>query len=453
MKRKPIFLTDLLLLRDLFAQQHQLIIVDPLHRLVGSYNSSVTVLEKLPDSDYSGSFVTEVEDFNQLKIYVKGNSALSFIEMTYINNLDGTIRWFFPSTDRAAGHLSLYNADSVKARVYKWVSRVATQFGHARLLASGTILLQQNLFNQVKKDNDITPEEEMSFFTGTRGATRKVVVEIHNKQNTVAFLKIPVSPISEELVNTENEMLKELNKYDFTTLSLPKISKKIHGHARLSNIKPGITIPADKITTIHVRALAELYALSHERKAICDSTAWETISANMEWLKRDLLFTNGLDSLATINLIKLLRKLYNSFSAGESVSLSVSHGDFTPWNMYCDEQRLYVYDWEMSRNGIPMFFDLFHFTYQSSILQHGGNYATVRKHINFWKELPIVYQMLQKYKIDLVLHEKLYLLFTVSYYLRQYINESELLPQSHWMVKAWTDAITDQLATVSNSKY
>jgi hypothetical protein len=453
MNRNPIYLTDLLLLRDLFAKHHTLLIIDPLHRLQGECSGDIIVQDKLDDKNYSKSFIADLTDINQLSFYLNNNAAISFAEMAYINNPDGTIRWFFPLKRGVPGHLSLYNSVSLKAKIYKWVSKVAGQLGQSRLLASGIIRMQQNLLDQVKTVNDITPEEDISFFTGTRGATRKVVMEIHNKQSTVAFVKIPITPVSEELVKTETEMLKELNKYDFTTLSLPKVSKKIDGHARLSNVKPGITIPADRITAIHVKALAELYALSHERKAISDSTAWETISANMEWLKRDLLFTNGLDSKSTGHLIKLLRKLYNTFSAGESISLSVSHGDFTPWNMYCDEQRLYVYDWEMSRNGIPMFFDLFHFTYQSTILQQRKDYSTVKSSINLWKQQPLVQQMLQKYKINLALHEKLYLLFTVSYYLRQYLNEKELLQQSHWMIKAWTEAITDQLETVSNTSH
>ncbi|HOS48176.1 MAG TPA: phosphotransferase [Bacteroidia bacterium] len=453
MNRNPIYLTDLLLLRDLFAKHHTLLIIDPLHRLIGECTGDAVVLEKRPEAGFDEAFVAELNDIHQLSFYLKNNTAISFSEMAYINNPDGTIRWFFPLTKGVPGHLSLYNSVSLKAKIYKWVSTVAGRLGQTRLLASGIIRMQQNLLDQVKTVNDITPEEDISFFTGTRGATRKVVMEIHNKETTVAFVKIPVTPVSEELVKTETEMLKELNKYDFTTLSLPKVSRKIDGHARLSNVKPGITIPADRITAIHIKALAELYALSHERKAISDSTAWETISANMEWLKRDLLFTNGLDSKSTGNLVKLLRKLYNTFSAGESISLSVSHGDFTPWNMYCDEQRLYVYDWEMSRNGIPMFFDLFHFTYQSTILQQRKDYSTVKSSINLWKQQPLVQQMLQKYKINLALHEKLYLLFTVSYYLRQYLNEKELLQQSHWMIKAWTEAITDQLETVSNTSH
>jgi aminoglycoside phosphotransferase (APT) family kinase protein len=106
----------------------------------------------------------------------------------------------------------------------------------------------------------------------------------------------------------------------------------------------------------------------------------------MDFLTKELVFINELDKESTRHLVQLLKKLFQVVPVGESVPVSVSHGDFTPWNMYCDEQRLYVYDWEMARNGMPMLFDLFHFTYQSLILQQRKGYAEVKDTINQWTD-------------------------------------------------------------------
>ena len=175
-----------------------------------------------------------------------------------------------------------------------------------------------------------------------------------------AFIKIPLTETAEKLVKNEMDMVKSLNKFDFTTLSLPKISKHINGHARLSDVKPAFTISADKIAAIHASAVGELYALSHERKAITETEAWSVINGNVHYLFNELEYRNNLDPSKMDALVKGLKQLYSTISLGEAIPVSVSHGDFTPWNMYCDDQRLYVYDWEMARNGIPMLFDLFH---------------------------------------------------------------------------------------------
>ena len=224
--------------------------------------------------------------------------------------------------------------------------------------------------------------------------------------------------------------------------------KHINGHARLSNIKPAFTISADKIAAIHASAVGELYALSHERKAITETESWNVINGNVNYLFQELEYKNNLDPSKIDSLVKGLKQLYSTISLGESIPVSVSHGDFTPWNMYCDDQRLYVYDWEMARNGIPMLFDLFHFSYQSVILQHQKSYKEVKANINLWLKQPIVMHMIQKYRINVQLHHALYLLFNVSFYLRQYLNEKEPLMQSEWMMNAWILAIEDCLTTV-----
>lgn len=448
MPRNPIFLSDLCLLRDLFAPTLRLVVIDPHERLTGIIHNNFDFINQ-----YNGSQEVFFADlsYDHLDGIVIGTDLNDSISpFAFINNPDGTMRWIFPTESSSTAYLSFYNAASLKAKLYTVMTRMAGHLGMGKSLASGILLVQQKLVNQVKQHCNVSNSEDISIFTGTRGETRKVVLEIHQGNQTSGFVKIPITEISSALVTNEIEMLKELNKYDFTTLSLPTVSKKIQGHARISNVKPSIIISADRIRAIHIRAMADLFAISHDRKAVESSNAWKTIQDNLEWLKRDLILSNGLDPKKINSLIKLLRKLYNAIPTSEKISLSISHGDFTPWNMYCNEQRLFVYDWEMAKNGIPMFFDLFHFTYQSCILQQRKNYTTVYESINLWKQQPLVQQLIQKYSINLGLHEQLYLLFTASHYVRQYIGEKELLIQSHWMVDAWTQAIEHSLESTKN---
>ena len=371
----------------------------------------------------------------------------------FINNADGTIRWFYNSNCKEAMHLSLYNSNSIKSKIYVSVSRIVWKLGQGNLLSSGRFEMQQLLVDEVKAKYGIEAHETCSFFTGTRGATRKVVVDVQSQDGSCAFIKIPLTETAEKLVKNEIDMVKSLNKFDFTSLSLPKISKHINGHARLSNVKPAITISADRIAAIHASAIGELYALSHDRRAITDTESWNVINGNVHYLFNELEYKNNLDRRKIDTLVKGLKQLYSTISLGESIPVSVSHVEFTLGNMYCDDQRLYVYDWEMARNGIPMLFDLFHFSYQSVVLQQQKSYKEVKVNINIWLIQPIVMHMIQKYRINVQLHHALYLLFNVSFYLRQYLNEKEPLMQSEWMMDAWILAIEDCLTTVKvNSK-
>jgi hypothetical protein len=444
MKARSIGQADLLLLRDFLMPGSECCIEEAKAK---KKNFTVSYYKVIPH-DFGGLIFKSKK--GQLTIRSTESVDARLIRFDYINNPDGTMRWIFPVDGSPEPHLALYNSNTRKAGIYRKLTRLVWKAGGSGLLSSGTLWLQQNLLETVKKQYGIRPDETFSLFTGTRGATRKIVISVYHGGQVKGFIKVPLTPLAFEGVENENEMVKELGKYDLTTLSLPRISQRINGHARLSNIRPAVCIPAERITAIHIRALAELYALSHERRAIADTAAWESITNNMEWLSRELVCINELNHNQVKTLISLLRRVYGEVNAGESVAVSVSHGDFTPWNMYCDEQRLYVYDWEMARNGIPMCFDLFHFSYQSTILQQQKDYTHVTQAINLWTRQALTQQLVKKYKINLQLHHTLYLLFTVSHYLRRYLCEKELLMQSQWMMDAWTLAMNDCLFQIQN---
>lgn len=450
MKTPKLHFTDLLLLRDFFAPDQELFLIDPLKRISGNLDFLLnTNMDK--SARQNGETCIAEAKASGFDLYLSTANNCQWVSFEYICNPDGSIRWFYPSGAKSAGHLELYNSAGLKAKLYKSITRLAWRTGCAKLLASGTFRVQQILFETVQKYYGIRADEVTSFFTGTRGITRKMVMEIHHQNKSTGFIKAGFTTEAKRLIENEYAMVNALNKYDFTILSIPKVSGRINGHARLSNIKPAFIIPAERITAIHVRALAEIYAISHEKKAMHATACWDSILSNMDFLRKELVFINNLNRNSTKHLVQLLTQLFQSLPQETYIPVSVSHGDFTPWNMYCDEQRLYVYDWEMARNGIPMFFDLFHFTYQSQILQQRNNYSAVKETINQWKQQALVQQLVKKYRIDLSLHHALYLLFNVSHYLRQYLGEKEPLQQSSWMMNAWTEAIQEYLYSIRSA--
>ncbi|HYN16824.1 MAG TPA: hypothetical protein VEY96_01905, partial [Actinomycetes bacterium] len=52
------------------------------------------------------------------------------------------------------------------------------------------------------------------------------------------------------------------------------------------------------------------------------------------------------------------------------------HGDWGPWNLRSTPDRLLVWDWERSGDGVPLGFDLLHFGYQTALQGLGQPPAT-----------------------------------------------------------------------------
>jgi hypothetical protein len=51
-----------------------------------------------------------------------------------------------------------------------------------------------------------------------------------------------------------------------------------------------------------------------------------------------------------------------------ALSFGASHGDFTPWNLACLDDRVLVWDWERFRTGVPVGSDLLHHHLQSDLV-------------------------------------------------------------------------------------
>jgi hypothetical protein len=439
MQKALIHYSDLQLLHDFFCSNDSLSIYDPDHRLLNSPKDQVFSDKASFNLSSNGSGHS-----NNMKLYFGSCEWNNSKRFYYINNPDGTIRWLFPADMKKTAHMALYNASSWKAKIYKSASAVLFAAGKSQWLASGSVCIDADAVKAIEEQYEINAGEEYALFMGTRGQTRKIVAAVHKGNKITHFIKIPVSDQSEQLILNEIKMLKELSKYDFTTLSIPHVSDgRVKAFARLSNVKPAVTISADRIKELHIKTLSELYATSNERKEISSCAAWTSIKNNLQWMQSEHELDNGLDEIKTRRIIHLLRKHFNSIPQDILIPLSVSHGDFTPWNMYCDINRLYVYDWELSSNGIPMLFDLYHFIFQSEALIHRNNYVAIKHNIHDALHMDSVKRISSRYHIDTELHYRLYLLFTISYYLRLYMTEKELLTQSYWMIDTWLDALED----------
>ena len=114
MKNSKLSLTDLSLLRDLFAPGLEMIIIDPFERVVENVEESI---ESFQPDENSLNFVIDVSQYS-FSCFLSNAQDDSCTSFDFINNADGTIRWFYNSNCKEAMHLSLYNSTSIKSKIY-----------------------------------------------------------------------------------------------------------------------------------------------------------------------------------------------------------------------------------------------------------------------------------------------------------------------------------------------
>ena len=67
-------------------------------------------------------------------------------------------------------------------------------------------------------------------------------------------------------------------------------------------------------------------------------------------------------------LLDKLQALQKSIDISTTIHLGMSHGDFTPWNMYSSENKLHVCMTGSWHEDSPLLFDVFHFIFQREVM-------------------------------------------------------------------------------------
>ncbi|MEM6805518.1 MAG: hypothetical protein AAF696_29245 [Bacteroidota bacterium] len=359
----------------------------------------------------------------------------------YINNPTGSIRWFFPADTPYPAYLGLYNSAHLKARIYKLGTHAAFSLGVQRKLFTGYFSIKSTKvpFENLLESLDA---ETYAVFTGTVGENRKSVAAIYRNKEISHFIKMAHTKQAENILKNEASYLRKLGDYPFFRLIHPRVHPASQDPCLiLSNIKPKPAREVARLEDMHVEALAEIYKFTHQKASISETDFYRKIHENLGRIYSREVVDPKLDTPALHRVIDGLIKLSKSISEKNHIPLALAHGDFTPWNMYLSDNYVHVYDWELAKENKPLLFDFFHFMYQSGVMLLRQNFSQLEREINRSLRLPHTKKIIKTYKLDIQLCHKLYLLSIISYYLRIYMDESQVHMQVHWLLDIWKQSL------------
>lgn len=379
------------------------------------------------------SFMEGILDFSN-------QSISTYQSYLFINNPDGTIRWFFPTTNKNPCFLHLYNGSGWKAASFVMASKILSKTKGLSILTDG----QFSVFHKKNKTFNINfPTEsydEFAVFTGTVGENRKAIIALSSLGKATQFIKIPLTSASEKLVKNEFQQLSHLGKSVFQMTVIPQVKFK-DKQIMVSNISPSKKNKNQDWSLVHLKSLEELYTYSYQKKLLIDTSFWNTIKEGILFLQRPINSKNGLSGKDIFSIKKKVEQSFEEIDPNDFYALGIGHGDFTPWNMYVGKTKLHIYDWEMSQADFPLLFDLFHYFFQKGILIQKKNYFTIWEDIQSALTTKEAQDLLAKFDIDLEKHFQLYLLYIVCYYLPKYIAQPKLHEQVHWLIATWLEAL------------
>ncbi|MFM8741604.1 MAG: phosphotransferase, partial [Cytophagales bacterium] len=157
------------------------------------------------------------------------------------------------------------------------------------------------------------------------------------------------------------------------TFSFPRFISSETGALKLSEVaNQGLRM--ETFSHQHEQALLEIRNETASREIIQSLPIWKKSLEKLSRLQRleNPRIPNG--------ILRKLEILIDSIPAHRYIDTCLSHGDFTPWNMYVDSKAgLAIYDWECARRNMPFGFDAFHFIIQNQILVKRNRWSDIEQ--------------------------------------------------------------------------
>ena len=353
---------------------------------------------------------------------VKGAACNLEVAVSLINNNDGSLRWIWPRNSKTASFLKFYHQGSIKSKLFAKAATLASKVGLGQIIAHGT----QNLYTNENGAAILANLEEWALFTGTAGENRKLIAW-YTKDRRSYFAKIPISV--KAIVNTQNEFT-AIERHNGNKIVTPN-ANKFSSVIVLSDVYNDESAASPvSIFDLPVSAVTELACSGLNLAPASVMTEWSLIKKDTSTYKR----------FSPI-LLNRLKKMVGTINENDFLSLSKSHGDFTPWNMKYNDEKIFLIDWELFSESRPAFYDVFHFIYQNAILIQRKPFSAIRAEIQAYFSKEELQQVVTENGIDIAQCERLYLISIIIYYLDVYEVQDRWHLQIDWLLQTWCEAL------------
>lgn len=298
-------------------------------------------------------------------------------------------RWFISKERklRLRTGVNIFNPSRMMSRIAiklfssLWISKS----NHFILPCRIILASKRNNFNLLKKVNHGQNFQKLCnekcgsgkfgiIYSGTPGPLQKFTVELINKDsNPLAYAKFGHDQFTQNAITREADALNEIGSLTFNILKVPKLmgvettefwDDKVLFQKHLAG-----GTSAKKLSKPIFQALVELFFKTKTNQLIPISTFVNQFSERMDRLN-NLIISNELSN-SSISLLKII-KILNELFGEQKIPLSMSHGDFTRWNVREDGENVYAIDWEEAKLRAPGH-DLLNYLFRESLFCNSSN--------------------------------------------------------------------------------
>lgn len=212
---------------------------------------------------------------------------------------------------------------------------------------------------------------DLVMYTGANGYYyQKFTAQVMDrKRGTVAYAKIGNTEQARQRVEDEARTLKELESIPLSNMKAPRpvFFGTIEGTSDKILVQtpppPGYSEMGRVLDERHINALSELF--ERTKRVVRGAEVLERADGSLKRLSGARATQKRLLEAAEDGLSTLRPAL-----DGKDFRFGLSHGDFTPWNIYFKRQEMFVFDWELAQPRAPLW-DAYNFIVHSEHLIFG----------------------------------------------------------------------------------
>lgn len=304
------------------------------------------------------TFFTTIKEMGVIINNKKSDENILYLALPSIKN----VKWIMPLNEKKDKKISflLYQPSTIKAKLLKNMFINTPNLILKNIFRKNIIYLNTNNFlNEIKKQEDIY---NYSFFLGTDGFDCKPTIQISNSREPLMYLKVTSKKNVKNLFNNEEKILKSLNSTVIKDRCPSVVINQYYGKLNIFASSTTKTIKSKyikELTNEHVDFLAQLY-FSTKKQLFSQASSY---------------FINTQERISNYLKINLddfwIADIFNQVGiklANSKIYECINHRDFTMWNCYFNDKKIFVFDWEYAnRDGLP-FFDILHFIIKRNIL-------------------------------------------------------------------------------------
>lgn len=210
---------------------------------------------------------------------------------------------------------------------------------------------------------------EFAVFEGTPSVHQKITMQLSNNGRILGYCKLSMNNDIKELFEKECGILERLCKSGVTSIPKALYCGTLTGGIRIfvqSTEKQSSSKAVHEWGVLQEEFLAQLHENTKTTLAFEESDYYATLSAlerHLEWLPQNI------DHCIVSKAIAIIKDKHY----GKEVEFSTCHGDFTPWNMFANGKKLFVFDFEYAAMTYPAGLDRYHFFTQTAVFEkHWG---------------------------------------------------------------------------------